>query len=333
MSKAHIKSFQAVEAFRVALVKYADAAMLAMEDAESGARRTLVWLQTEQSSYWKAAARAAQEGLSRAQDAYRQKAYFKDATGARQSAVDELQAVRRWEARIAEVEQRQRATARHVVELKQEIQDYRGSTARLRNLIEGRIPVASADLREAVAVLERYAALAPEARGGGATEADAAMSRPEPTAQQSADLPDDATLRARTPTTRSRARAAASSIVPILPDVPAPARHATTPRQTERPPGRYDLVTLQLPEDVPQVYLERVEPTGPADTGWHVGPAGDTHAGGTPVVTLTFGRIAQMHPHLAELMRLGVGTLVVARGSAVARVIDGLGSVLWEETE
>ena len=193
------------------------------------------------------------------------------------------------------------------------------------------MPVASAELLEAVAVLERYASLAPEARAGrDAPREDASMSRHEAATPTAEDLPDDAKLRARTPTAKARTRAAASTVEPILPDVPAPARHAAHPRQSERPPGRYDLVTLQLPSGPPQVYLERVEPTGPSDTGWHVGPAGEQHAAGTPVVTLTFGRVGQMHPHLAELMRLGVGTLIVARETSVARIVDGLGSVLWE---
>lgn len=334
MSKADVKSFQAVEAFRVALASYAESAAAALESAEAEGQRWLRWLEHDQRAHWKAVRRQATEELARARDAYRQKALYKDASGARHSAVDEQREIRRCEARLEEAEQREAATKRHALQLKNELQTYRGGVSKLRNLLGGTVPVAVADLREAVASLERYAAARPEIPMRD--DAGPPMSREPAVSVESGALASDQDLRGRTPSPASRAKAAAGSRVPLLPDVPAAAREASADRLTEPPPARYDLVTLSLPPAAEppdwHVYLERVEPTTAGDTGWHIGWAGTEEARVVPM-TLTFGRIAAAAPFVAELMRLPTGSLIIARGNTVVRLIDGLNRCWWQGDE
>lgn len=334
MSKANVRSFQAVEAFRVALASYAESAAAALESAEAEGQRWLRWLEHDQRAHWKAMRRQATEELARAKDAFRQKTLYKDSSGARHAGVDEQREVRRCEARLEEAEQREAATKRHAIQLKNELQTYRGGAAKLRNLLGGAVPVAVADLREAVASLERYAAVRPDLPAREDT--GASVSREPLPALEPGDLADDSELRLRTPGPRSRARAAAGSNVPLLPDVPAAAREATAERLSEQAPARYDLITLSLPPvtepDEWHLYLERVEPTATGDSGWHVGWAGIEDARGVPT-TVTFGRLAAAAPFVADLLRLPTGSLVVARGNTVVRLIDGLGRCVWQGDE
>ena len=327
MGKAHVQSFQAVEGFRRKLVRYAESAAAALESAEGEGQRWLRWLEVEQRAHWKAARRAATEGLSRAKDAYRQKSLFKDSTGARNSAVDELVAVRRAEARLEECERGDRATRQHAAELKRELQQYRGGIARLRNLLDSDVPVAVADLASAVDALEKYAAAGSAVPV--AADSQTPMSRPVEAADEDDELADDAALRRRTPTTRAREKAQATRDAAPLPDVPPAAREAALPRLLDRPPGKYDLVTISLPPGAAHVYMERVEPIGPTDSGWHVGAAGK-HDPSPPCRAATFGRLTALAPHAGDLMRLPVGTLAVARAGTVARLLDATNRRYWE---
>ncbi len=336
MSKADVRSFQAVEAFRVQLIKAAESASIALQDAEQQAERVLTWLQGEQRAYWKSARRAAGEALTRAQDAYRQKALYKDASGARSSAVDELTVVRRCQSRADECDAKAKATQRHAIEVKQELQAYRGGIARLRNLLDGRVPVMVADLKDAVAMLERYASLRAEVSPAG-VESRPSVAR---AAMETADetLADTEALRRRTPSPALRQRAQPSSLAPLWPDVPAGCRAALAERCDGDLPGKYDLITVRLPAglspEASHVYLERIEPTADTDTGWHAGWAADQDVDkGVQVVTITFGRLAASAPYIAGLLRLPVGTLIVARANTVLRVHNAFGNMLWEGDE
>ena len=338
MSKANVRSFQAVEAFRLALLNHADSVAAALDEAEAEGERWLRWLEHDQREYWKQQRRAGNEALSRAKDAYRQKALYPDSSGARQSAIDELQEVRKCEANLERIESREANTKRHAVALKNEIQHYRGGAGRLRNLVNGTIPVASAALKEAVAQLERYAAAMPNVSDSPADGNGANMTRvaAEP-AESSAEAIDPDELRRRTPGVRARATASVGGHPPVLPDVPAAARDVAANRASTERPGRYDLVTLALPAvTAPEdwhLYLERVQPAFEDDTGWHVGWAGATDGTPLPVFTVTFGKLEQAAPFLADLMRMPVGTLAVARENTLCRLLDNLGNTLWAAKE
>src|SRR6059058_4974910 len=93
MAEARVESTDAIRAFRHALLKFAELANSALTDAEADAGHTLMWLETEQRTYWTNNVRKASELVSRCQDAVRQKKIFKDSSGRPQSAVDEEKAL------------------------------------------------------------------------------------------------------------------------------------------------------------------------------------------------------------------------------------------------
>src|SRR5947209_7152503 len=90
---ARVDSVEALKLFRLALAKFAESANTALADAEGELQRTLMWLETEQHTYWQGQVRKRTEILSKAKEALRMKKLFKGPAGGRQSVVDEEKAV------------------------------------------------------------------------------------------------------------------------------------------------------------------------------------------------------------------------------------------------
>lgn len=330
--RADVRSFQALEALRIALVKFVDTAHRAVESAEGTGASTLQWLEG-QHTHWKAEHRKAQDQLERAKEAYRMKVYFKDATGARQSGTEELILMRKAQARLDRCEEGRRAIAQHRPRVRREVDQFRGGVNRLASLLDREVPVTLANLREAILRLEQYAnAQSDVISEDRRVEPAMSMARLADETVENVDLPAVETLRHRTPATQLRRKAARLQQVPIvLPDVPPAAREQAERLFEDAAPGRYDLLSISAPADASALYLERVTPTDETDTGWHVGTATPEPTDGPPGA-IPFSKVAAVAPHLGELLRLPVGTVILAQRGAVCRIVDSLGRTLWEES-
>ena len=108
----HVESIEALKMFRRAIIKFMEAAGVALGDAESEMQRRLNWLENEQDSYWQGQIRKRQEDVSKARDAVRQKKLFKDCAGRTPSADQEEKALRLAIARLEEAERKLAAVRR-----------------------------------------------------------------------------------------------------------------------------------------------------------------------------------------------------------------------------
>ena len=99
---ARVESIDALKAFKRALFKFAEGASVALGDAESEVHRAQLWLETEQRSHWNNQLRLRTEAVAKAKEAVRMKKLYKDATGARQSAVEEEKALALAQRRLVE---------------------------------------------------------------------------------------------------------------------------------------------------------------------------------------------------------------------------------------
>jgi hypothetical protein len=327
-SRADVRSFQSVEAFRLALLRYAADAGKAIEAGQSQATRALQWLEGEQATYWRAALRTAETNLTRASDAYREKNLYTDASGGRQSAVDERVAMERCRRRVERCREAIDALKRHRSLLRREIDNFNGRLAALNNVLSGQIPQTAAALAAAVAQLEAYAAATAEsATSSTSTPQAGGMSQPAVEPAQG-DLPDDDELRRRTPPPPQRRRAVRRQDIPPLPEVPPGCREVAEPIAGPEP-DRYDLVTIALPPNhAGPIYLDRAAEPADHDTGWHLGDASPNPAD-APITALPFGKLKAQHPHLAALLRLPPQTMVVAEEGTVIRLTDPLGRQLF----
>ena len=350
-NRVELRDFEAVELFRAALVRFIDTANGSLVSAEAEISHIRNWLESEQIPHWKLLLRQTAEDLERAKTAYRDKKNYKDASGARSSAIDELKVLRKVEAKRAEVERRAKATRRNLQQLQREATMYHGSAHHLRGVVNGRLANAAQELRGVVEQLEKYVQVAPEelppelASVGMAREwtpedasatgdsnanasggADAGVSDDK---EAPADVELAERLLARLPSPEVRRRAPRAHFVPPVPQVPPEAAEAAG-KQLSVAAGRYDLVTTTLcPEECGDVYLHRTAPAGPGDSGWHIGSADGEAAEGV-CVTLTVGRLLAGRPALEPLLALPQGSLMLAKGDKLVLVLGAGRQVLWQ---
>ena len=159
MSEARVESVEAIQAFRRALLKFAEAANVALTEAEADAVGTLRWLETEQRTYWQNQVRKTTDLVSRCEEALRHKKIFKDASGRTPSAVDEEKALAKAK-RMKEIAEEKLGNVRkYAPRLNREIQLYKGQAQRLGTFIAADIPTVAAKLDKIVGTLEQYVAL------------------------------------------------------------------------------------------------------------------------------------------------------------------------------
>lgn len=159
MSTARVQSIDGLKHFRVALWKFAEAANVALGDAEGEVQRTLSWLQGEQQQFWAGQIRKRHEHVNRCKDAVRQKKLFKDSTGRTQSAVDEEKALGIAMKRLDEAEQKLLNTKRHSSKLQKEMHMYKGAVQTFATIVASDMPNAVASLDRMIHSLEAYVSL------------------------------------------------------------------------------------------------------------------------------------------------------------------------------
>ncbi len=179
---ARVESIDALKHFRVALFKFAEAANVAMSDAESEMHHVQNWLDNEQLIHWQSQIRKRTDIVGRAKEAVRMKKLFKDSSGRTPSAVEEEKALRIAQARLEEAEQKLLAVKKYTRVLQRETQSYKGSVQRFATTVQSDLPVAAATLDGLIGSLEAYVALTP---------ADAAAVAPAGSAASPADQQDE----------------------------------------------------------------------------------------------------------------------------------------------
>ena len=173
MSGARVQNIDVIRQFRASLIKFADAAKVALGDSESEVQRTAAWLASEQPRYWESQIRKRHEKVNQCKDAVRQKKLYKDSTGKTQSAVDEEKQLRIAQARLAEAEQKLLNTKRHSGKMQKELHMYKGATQTFATNLGLDVPNAIAALDRMMQALDGYVSLTASAGSEEATGAPA----------------------------------------------------------------------------------------------------------------------------------------------------------------
>ena len=90
---AKVENVEQLKVLRRTLFKFAEAAGVALVDAESEMNRLTMWVQLEQQTYWQGQIKKRTDLVSRCEEAVRMKKLFVDAAGRRSSAIDEQKAL------------------------------------------------------------------------------------------------------------------------------------------------------------------------------------------------------------------------------------------------
>jgi hypothetical protein len=153
---ARVESIDSIKEFRVYMAKFKELAGLAMGDAESDLHKVQNMLETELPNFWTGQIRKRQENLSRAEEAYRQKKLFKDATGTTPSAVDEQKAVMVAKRNLAEAQEKMKNVQKWTRELQKQSVLYQGAVAAFSTQVSAGIPHSIAFLGGTIESLEKY---------------------------------------------------------------------------------------------------------------------------------------------------------------------------------
>jgi hypothetical protein len=328
-NSANVQDIDALKAFRIALLTFADKATSALGEADSEVQRVTMWLESEQASYWTAELRKRQAAVMKAKEALRFKQIFKSPTGGKQSTVDEEKAVAVALRRFAEAEQKMANVKKWIRQLHKEAHIYRGAVQRLGTTVSTDVPNAAARILRMVTSLEGYVALAAASTGPDAAAGDGSgMSRGTAVPEVGGG---HKYLRQRTPL--GSAKDSAPNGDPSIqwtgggfgPTDPATIAKLKLDRAGLDPAS--SVILAAGVQTAPRIYLERSAPAFPGDSGWYIGTAEGPVA--ATQMSLRIDDLLTARPHFAELLSLPVGTLVVIDAAGVAAVLDAKDEDAW----
>lgn len=330
-----VDSVDVFKEFKIALWKFQEAATVALGDAESEMHRVLMWLTTEQDSFWQHQIRKREEIVGRCKEAVRMKTIFKDATGRQQSAIEEQKALKIAMRNLEEAKAKLMMVRKWARVLPKEIEMYKGSVQRFATTVQTDIPVAAGHLEKLAQKLEAYVAVQMEAAAGAVGGGSVAPAHPSMgrggagIPGMGADLYGQLIAQAPSQEVRSAAPLLPQIEVPIpviSPEQRAPAMLPVTPRTTPR--GEARVFVARGIENHSRLFLHRCpESSFPQDSGWSIAPAEPTdglqwHAVGA--VDLLAAR-----PDLSDLLGLPRGFSAIIDRSGISDVIDARKHPAW----
>ena len=135
----------------------------------------VVWLETEQQTFWNYQVRSRTEAVTAAKEKVRSKKLFKDSSGRAQSAVDEEKATDGGPAAAGkEKQQKLENTRKWARRLQRELHNYKGGVQPLATLVAVDIPTAVSTLDKLSGSLDKYVAAEPVTAGSTIEAAPAA---------------------------------------------------------------------------------------------------------------------------------------------------------------
>ncbi len=159
---ANVQSIEALKAFRTSLIKFAEAVDLSLAEADAELEWTLNYIKSDRYRYWKAQVFSCTEKATEARLALKRRRIFERAVqGTPSSCIDEIKALKRAERRLEIAQRTYKRLQSWMVQLDLEKTRFKGASQKMRDVGEGRIPRALAQLDRWVDALESYVRLAP----------------------------------------------------------------------------------------------------------------------------------------------------------------------------
>jgi hypothetical protein len=331
MSTAQVDSIDPIRDFRVYLMKFREMAGRALSDADSDVNRMMRWLEGEGANYWAAQARKRQEAVVKAEEAFRQKRLYKDASGSTPSAVEEMKALKIAKDRLQEAVTKQQNVKKWTRELQKQATLYRGQVSQFSNDVASGIPEAYAFLGAILEQLDKYldltAATSEEqaagagADGAGVEASGASMSRAADEGPAEKSAYDPALLRAAIPSQQAMAGAKPMEAGPIrlaTGTVSAPQSEAVSKIAAGSAPadGQQVVIAVDATRSI-HVLIVRIDQEGAA---WYLGPV---EAGpNAEYHKVPASKLLQDRPDLAEILKMPGGFMSVIGGRGVEAVFD-----------
>ncbi len=333
---ARVDSIDAIKEFRIYLTKFQEKATLALGDADSDVNRITRWLEGEAMNLWTSTIRKRQEELAKAEEAFRFKRLYKDASGSMPSAVEEQKAVQVAKKKLADAQEKLANVKRWNRQLLKEVVLYRGGVSRFANQVASGVPAAIAQLGTTLDHVEEYLGIAAAQAGQGVVEAQVAggiapeaggpsMARvAEEAAAEEAEGVDPAALRASAPSPQalqaifaaeSEVSGPVSSACGVVTEQQA-ASIAAVANAAAAEDGQ-KIVISEAVTGSEKVYLLRLDAAGGV---WCLGTVEGPHSGVYNIVTVADLRAGR--PDLALLLKLPVGYLAIVDSHGLSAIFN-----------
>lgn len=186
---ARVTNLDALRDFKAALQVFADDATVALSEATSDAQRGLWYVTSDCKAHWQRELKKRQEKLNQAKAELFKKQLETNDT--RTSAVVERKHVQRWEAAVAQAEEKLRRIKYWATALERDFMLFKAGAQGMSNIVASDLPSATARLERMITSLEAYIQLAApstEPRGSGSVN----ESPPVEDVSQSSQVPTDA---------------------------------------------------------------------------------------------------------------------------------------------
>jgi hypothetical protein len=153
---ADVTSIDAIRGFRTALLQFGGEAEDAIVMLILEARKAIQWLQQDRARYWPEQTRKAQEWVVQARNELDRCQLHYGSENA-PSCFDQKKKLERAKRRLRLCEEKVKAVKRWTNTIRQELDDFDGELAKMRNWLETDLPRAAALLERMVRALDKYA--------------------------------------------------------------------------------------------------------------------------------------------------------------------------------
>ncbi|MEM7010320.1 MAG: hypothetical protein AAF585_02450 [Verrucomicrobiota bacterium] len=151
--KANITNLDALDSFRSALIRFLEKAKISLDEVGDEVTRTRVWLNSEQSQYWKTEIRKYSRKLEDAQQAL----FSAELSEMRESSSFEQRQVQAMRSRLRNGEDKLRTVQKYSRNYDAAVEPLGKSVDRLRSFFEHEMPKAMLFLNNAIKALDDYA--------------------------------------------------------------------------------------------------------------------------------------------------------------------------------
>ncbi|MCL2330324.1 MAG: hypothetical protein FWC56_03380 [Phycisphaerae bacterium] len=158
---ANVESIQVLRDFRLALLKFVEAARASLNEADADLRRHGHWLSEDRRQHGASEQQRRHEKFQRAKLALLEKRLQKTSTGGQPSIVDEEKAVKAAQRALEEALQKTEHTKRWTRRLEEQVLQHKGALQGLHLALDNEAVTAIALLERMIEALERYLATAP----------------------------------------------------------------------------------------------------------------------------------------------------------------------------
>lgn len=187
-SAANVRSLEAIQRFRAALIRFADEANSALSSLRQDLDRTVEWIDHDRPRYWQQRMRMGADKVDQARSALA-RCRMRTIAGRHPTCVDEQVALRKAKHEIEVARQKVEVVRRWKIKLHQEADEYRGQIGVFEQRLYQELPRMVALLEGMLGALEAYVSVPKPTSEASArlTSGGSGVDQPEPESTQTSE--------------------------------------------------------------------------------------------------------------------------------------------------